>query len=313
MITGLNHLTLAVSDLDRSFDFYVELLGCRAEARWRTGAYLSAGNLWLCLSLDRAMPARDYTHVAFSVMPGTFEASVERLEAAGARCWKRNTSAGESFYFLDPDGHRLELHEGNLASRLATVDRAPYADWVRFDVDGGPSVSSGPPAIPSNDTRTRSRPRPRLANVTDVPMLERCARAAYIGYVARLGREPAPMRTDFAAAVAQERVRVIERDGQLAGYVIIERGATELHLENVAVFPERAGAGLGRTLISSVENEARWLGLDRVTLYTNALMHENLSLYARLGYAETDRRTEHGFDRVFLEKRVLPGSVAGSV
>lgn len=27
MLTGLNHLTLAVSDLDRSFDFYRHLLG----------------------------------------------------------------------------------------------------------------------------------------------------------------------------------------------------------------------------------------------------------------------------------------------
>ena len=32
--------------------------------------------------------------------------------------WKDNRSEGDSLYFLDPDGHRLELHAGSLASRL---------------------------------------------------------------------------------------------------------------------------------------------------------------------------------------------------
>jgi len=155
-------------------------------------------------------------------------------------------------------------------------------------------------AEPEGNASSRLRP----AHPGDVPALERCARAAYARYVPRIGREPAPMRADFAHAVARERVRIIECDGQLAGYAVIERRATELHLESVAVFPDRAGTGLGRRLIEAVETEARRLGLDRITLYTNALMHENLVLYPRLGYIETDRRTEHGFDRVFFEKRL---------
>ena len=58
MITGLNHLTLAVSDVARSFDFYVHLLGCEPHARWDRGAYLTAGSLWVCLSLDEPRPGR---------------------------------------------------------------------------------------------------------------------------------------------------------------------------------------------------------------------------------------------------------------
>lgn len=50
MLTGLNHLTLAVSDVNRSFNFYNNLLGFVPHARWQTGAYLSLGELWLCLS-----------------------------------------------------------------------------------------------------------------------------------------------------------------------------------------------------------------------------------------------------------------------
>ena len=132
MITGLNHLTLAVEDVERSFGFYVGLLGCRAEARWARGAYLSAGSLWLCLSRDAARPAGDCTHVAFSVAPGAFADTVARLRGAGVLPWKENVSEGDSFYFLDPDGHRLELHDGDLASRLAAVERAPYDGWTRL-------------------------------------------------------------------------------------------------------------------------------------------------------------------------------------
>ena len=46
MITGLSHLTLAVAvaDVERSFEFYATLLGCRPEARWNRGAYLRAGD-----------------------------------------------------------------------------------------------------------------------------------------------------------------------------------------------------------------------------------------------------------------------------
>ncbi|WP_442854124.1 VOC family protein [Brevundimonas sp. Root1279] len=124
---GLNHLTFAVSDLDRSVGFYRDLLGCELKAIWATGAYLEAGSLWLCLSLDEAArrePHPDYTHAAFSVEAGAFEALAARVRAAAA-IWKADRSEGASLYFLDPDGHRLELHVGTLDSRLAHYRRHP--------------------------------------------------------------------------------------------------------------------------------------------------------------------------------------------
>ena len=69
MLTGLNHLTLSVRDLARSVVFYRDTLGLRLHARWDRGAYLSAGDLWLCLSLDgqdsAALASPGYTHYAF--------------------------------------------------------------------------------------------------------------------------------------------------------------------------------------------------------------------------------------------------------
>ena len=120
-IRGLNHLTLAVTDLARSVAFYRDLLGCEMRASWPEGVYLEAGPLWLCLSVDSAAALTnrpDYTHYAFDVAPEHFEALSAQVRER-AVIWKENKSEGESLYFLDPDGHRLELHIGSLASRLA--------------------------------------------------------------------------------------------------------------------------------------------------------------------------------------------------
>ncbi|WP_308915768.1 VOC family protein [Jannaschia sp. LMIT008] len=127
MIRGLNHVTLAVSDLDRSLAFYRDVLGLRVAADWPTGAYLEAGTLWLCLSVDdaaRDRPHPDYTHMAFDVGAGDFEALRDRV-AMHAAPWRENRSEGASFYFLDPDGHRLEIHVGTLATRLDRYRRDP--------------------------------------------------------------------------------------------------------------------------------------------------------------------------------------------
>lgn len=136
MLSELNHLTLAVRYLDRSFDFYVTVLGFRPRAKWSSGAYLSLGNLWLCLSVDgnraEGLPT-DYTHYAFTIMQCEFSKFVEKARRHGVFEWKANTSEGDSFYFLDPDGHKLEAHVGSLETRLAQCLAHPYTEMKFFD------------------------------------------------------------------------------------------------------------------------------------------------------------------------------------
>lgn len=120
-VCGLNHVTLAVADVERSVSFYRDLLGCTLRAAWPDGAYLEAGSLWLCLSRDdqaRSSPHPDYTHVAFSVAEDDYAILSERVTAA-CEIWRDDRSDGSSTYFLDPDGHKLEIHVGDLATRLA--------------------------------------------------------------------------------------------------------------------------------------------------------------------------------------------------
>ncbi len=134
-VRGLNHLTLAVVDLDRSLAFYRDVLGVRLRALWPGGAYLEVGSLWLCLSVDpqAAHAVRgDYTHIAFDVAADAFAALAGRVAAVAPR-WKDNRSEGESLYILDPDGHRIELHVGGLDSRLAAYRTNPPPGMVLFD------------------------------------------------------------------------------------------------------------------------------------------------------------------------------------
>ncbi len=137
MLTGLNHLTLSVRELARSVAFYRDTLGLRLHASWDKGAYLSAGDLWLCLSLDgrdtAALTSPAYTHYAFSISQQDFPVFAARLRAAGVPEWQPNRSAGDSLYFLDPDGHQLEAHAGSLAQRLAACRAAPYPGMVFED------------------------------------------------------------------------------------------------------------------------------------------------------------------------------------
>lgn len=128
MVTGINHLTLAVRDLNRSIVFYAGLLGLTVRMQGPSSAYLESGTLWLALVVDSAVrtgPLPEYTHVAFSISASDLPALAAKLTNSGVICWQ-NTGRVDSFYFLDPDGHKLELHTGDLVSRLA--DRAATND-----------------------------------------------------------------------------------------------------------------------------------------------------------------------------------------
>ncbi len=132
MVTGLNHITLAVSDVEKSLGFYSDILGFTGHVKWDTGAYLSANGIWLCLSLDTPSPSKDYSHIAWTVDAKDFASLEERIKATGAKQWKTNRSEGESYYFLDPDGNKLEIHVGSLQDRLESLKQQPYQglEWI---------------------------------------------------------------------------------------------------------------------------------------------------------------------------------------
>lgn len=121
MILGINHITLSVRSLEESFKFYRETLGLKPLMKKGKTAYLLAGDLWFCLEEDpatRLQALPEYTHVAFTVKQSDFALMARKVRESGAEIFKENKSEGDSLYFLDPNGHRLEIHVGDWKSRL---------------------------------------------------------------------------------------------------------------------------------------------------------------------------------------------------
>ena len=131
----INHITLSCNDLDRSFNFYKDVLGFKPLMKWQRGAYFLAGDIWFCLSLNKQpinLEHTDYRHIAFSVDKNEFENIKSFLITKNVIEWSHNTSEGDSFYFLDPDGHHLEIHVGDWQSRLKSVTDQHWEGGVEF-------------------------------------------------------------------------------------------------------------------------------------------------------------------------------------
>ncbi|MCS5711897.1 VOC family protein [Candidatus Berkiella aquae] len=139
MIKGMNHVTLAVLDINISFTFYTTVLGLQPLVKWDKGAYFVIGDqakgagFWFCLNVDeKREPNPCYTHYAFTVSKTDFDAMSAKILASGAHIFKENTSLGESLYFLDPDEHKLEIHVGNYQERIA-AKKAHLGEWEEVE------------------------------------------------------------------------------------------------------------------------------------------------------------------------------------
>jgi ribosomal protein S18 acetylase RimI-like enzyme len=110
------------------------------------------------------------------------------------------------------------------------------------------------------------------------------------------------MLQDYSAVIQTEHVVVADKSGEIAGVLVLAETPDGFLIDNVAVLPSRKGQGIGKALLVHAEHEARERGYTSLYLYTNEEMSENISLYAKVGYVEYERRQEAGFRRVFLRK-----------
>jgi ribosomal protein S18 acetylase RimI-like enzyme len=144
----------------------------------------------------------------------------------------------------------------------------------------------------------------RLAMAQEADTIRDIVDAAYRDYIPRIGKPPGPMLDDYVRRVAKGEAWVLEDAGRIVGILVLEQTDESFLLDNVAVAPHAQGGGYGRMLIAFAEAEGRRRGYREIRLYTHALMTENQALYRRLGFAETGRITEKGFDRVYMTKQL---------
>lgn len=118
-ISGIDHVVVRVTDLDRAIQFYSKVLGCTLE--WRRDelclAHLRVGTAFIDLLAGQPLPAgpgRNMDHLCLTVAGFDLETVSDHLRAhgvvVGAAAERFGASGwGQSIYIVDPDGNGLEL------------------------------------------------------------------------------------------------------------------------------------------------------------------------------------------------------------
>ena len=144
----------------------------------------------------------------------------------------------------------------------------------------------------------------RIARNADIPSIEAVVADAFAAFTEETGIVPAPVATDWVTVISALGISVATRDEEIVGVLVMWPHPDHVLVETIAVAPSEQGSGVGTGLLDRSEALALETGSRTVRLYTNAAMTQALSYYPRRGFTEIGRTTEHGFDRVFFEKRL---------
>ena len=119
---SLEHVNLTDSDLDHSIAFYCDLLDLHV--RWkgpidgeRLGAHVGDEQCYLALFQAAAGGAVDHDYSRpginhFGLVVDNLDEARRRLDQLGATVHREaDYEPGRRIYFLDPDGHEVELVE----------------------------------------------------------------------------------------------------------------------------------------------------------------------------------------------------------
>jgi ribosomal protein S18 acetylase RimI-like enzyme len=126
------------------------------------------------------------------------------------------------------------------------------------------------------------RLRPGLRD--DADAIRELVRVAYAKWVPLIGREPMPMRADYAVALAEHDFDLLVDGETIVGVLETLHHPDHLWIENIAVHPDRQGQGLGRRLLKWAEKRAEVAGTSELRLLTNQAFESNIALYQRVGY-----------------------------
>jgi len=141
----------------------------------------------------------------------------------------------------------------------------------------------------------------RQAVISNAPALQECMTAAYSIYAQRMkGISLPPLEVDYEAEILNFPTWVAEREGKIAGGLIMMFNSDYAFVSNIAVHPEAQGCGLGRRLLEFAEQQAMLRDYKRMQLATHARLTENEALYQHLGWKVIERNS----DRIIMQKHL---------
>jgi [ribosomal protein S18]-alanine N-acetyltransferase len=126
----------------------------------------------------------------------------------------------------------------------------------------------------------------RLARLGDAP---RIANASRILIEAGLPWSWTPRRVATHMRAREHLTVIAANGGELAGFVLAQFGSSAVHVALLGVAPGYQRLGLGKKLVSWVEESASVAGLFMMQLEVRASNQQARRFYARLGYRETSR------------------------
>ena len=118
-LDGIDHVALAVSDVERSVQWYVDILGLERqhEGMWNgIPVFAGKGNTGIAFFPARGGDSKSaphnnirMLHLAFRANRENFLEAQQELKTRGIKFEFQDHEISHSIYFRDPDGHELEI------------------------------------------------------------------------------------------------------------------------------------------------------------------------------------------------------------
>lgn len=126
-LEGIDHVALAVRDVEQAANWYGDVLGFerRHEEMWDgIPTFIAKGNTAIALFPLRGNDSKSASrtgrigmlHLAFRANRENFLAAQHELKKRGMKFEFQDHQISHSIYFRDPDGHELEITTYDLAS-----------------------------------------------------------------------------------------------------------------------------------------------------------------------------------------------------
>jgi ribosomal-protein-alanine N-acetyltransferase len=124
----------------------------------------------------------------------------------------------------------------------------------------------------------------------DVQALERAEKICFI--------DPWPGQFFVSELFAPGRFHrvLVDRAGELVGYLFCAWQYLDLHVLKVATLPPHRRTGLARRLMALAEDHAAEMGGDSITLEVRTSNEEAIAMYDALGYHRAGRRRHYYAD-----------------